>query len=97
MPNSRKIFQMIIKYNNILHSKALQILPKLVIWFENKPSGNPGLNKSYERRFLPRRTFVLFRRFRQKIRRIDFKVSKFALGLIALDRYIHNMFIIFKN
>jgi hypothetical protein len=28
MPNGRKIFQMIIKYNNIFYSKALQILPK---------------------------------------------------------------------
>jgi hypothetical protein len=29
MPNGLKIFQMIIKYNNIFHSKALQNLPKL--------------------------------------------------------------------
>jgi hypothetical protein len=28
LPNGRKIFQMVIKYNNILHSKALQNLPK---------------------------------------------------------------------
>jgi hypothetical protein len=29
IPNGRKIFQMIIKYHNIFHSKALQNLPKL--------------------------------------------------------------------
>jgi hypothetical protein len=32
--NGREIFQMVIKYNNIVHSKALQILPKLgfLVW-----------------------------------------------------------------
>jgi hypothetical protein len=29
LPNGLKIFKMVIKYNNIFHSKALQILPKL--------------------------------------------------------------------
>jgi hypothetical protein len=33
---------MVLKYDNIFYSKALQILPELVFWFENKPSGNPG-------------------------------------------------------
>jgi hypothetical protein len=31
MPNGRKIFQMVIKYSNIFHSKAIQNLPKLQI------------------------------------------------------------------
>jgi hypothetical protein len=29
IPNDRKMLQMVIKYNNIVLSKALQILPKL--------------------------------------------------------------------
>jgi hypothetical protein len=33
---------MAIKYINIFESKALQNLPKLGFWFENKQSGNPG-------------------------------------------------------
>jgi hypothetical protein len=33
---------MVLKNNKIFYSKALQILPELVFWFENKPSGNPG-------------------------------------------------------
>jgi hypothetical protein len=34
IPNGCKIFQMVIKYNNSFHSKALQILPKLgfLVW-----------------------------------------------------------------
>jgi hypothetical protein len=28
IPNGRKIFHMVIKYDSIFHSKALQILPK---------------------------------------------------------------------
>jgi hypothetical protein len=32
-----------IKYINIFHSKALQNLPKSGFWFDNIPSGNPGL------------------------------------------------------
>jgi hypothetical protein len=31
-----KLFQMDIKYNNIFHSKALQNIPKVDFWFENK-------------------------------------------------------------
>jgi hypothetical protein len=31
-----------IKYTNMFHCKTLQNLPKF--WFENKPSGIPGLN-----------------------------------------------------
>jgi hypothetical protein len=44
MPNGHKIFQMIIKYNNIFHSKALQNLPKLgfLVWKQTK-AGNPEL------------------------------------------------------
>jgi hypothetical protein len=35
---------MAIKYANIFPSKALKHFPKLeFFWFENKPSGNPGL------------------------------------------------------
>jgi hypothetical protein len=34
---------MAIKYTNIFHFKALQNLHNLEFWFENKPSGNPGL------------------------------------------------------
>jgi hypothetical protein len=36
---------MVIKYNNIFHSKALRILPK----FENKPSGNPASNSTRDK------------------------------------------------
>jgi hypothetical protein len=43
------ILQMAIKYINIFHSKALQNLPKLGFWFENKPSGNPAASQSYDR------------------------------------------------
>jgi hypothetical protein len=42
VPNGRKIFQMVIKYNIILHSKAFKICPNLDFWSENKPSGNPA-------------------------------------------------------
>jgi hypothetical protein len=34
---------MTIKYLKMFDSKAFQNVPKLGIWFENKPSGNPGL------------------------------------------------------
>jgi hypothetical protein len=33
-----------IKDIKIFQSKAFQNVPKLEVWFENKPSGNPGLN-----------------------------------------------------
>jgi hypothetical protein len=46
MPNDRKIFQMTITYTSIFHSKALQNLPKLFFWFENKPSGKPDAHTS---------------------------------------------------
>jgi hypothetical protein len=52
IPNSHKIYQMAarytkidnmaIKYTNIFHCKTLQNLP-IFFWFENVPSGNPGL------------------------------------------------------
>jgi hypothetical protein len=29
LPNSRKIFQMAVKYSNIIHTEALQNIPKL--------------------------------------------------------------------
>jgi hypothetical protein len=35
---------MIIKYSKIVHCKSLQNLSKLGFWFENKPSGNPGVH-----------------------------------------------------
>jgi hypothetical protein len=31
---------MAIKYTDIYHSKALQNVPKIGFWLENKPSGN---------------------------------------------------------
>jgi hypothetical protein len=43
-----KILQMAIKYINIFQSKALQKLPKLRFWFDNKPSGNPDINPKCE-------------------------------------------------
>jgi hypothetical protein len=33
---------MVIKGNKIFHSKAFQNVPKLGVWYENKPSGNPA-------------------------------------------------------
>jgi hypothetical protein len=42
--------QMGIKYTNIFHSKALQNLPKLDFWFENIPSGNPGVGRVFFRK-----------------------------------------------
>jgi hypothetical protein len=42
IPNARQIFKMAIKYMDILQSKALQNLPRLGFWLENKPSGNPA-------------------------------------------------------
>jgi hypothetical protein len=52
--NDRKIFQMVIKYNNIPHSKALQILPKFGTFGLKipKPSGNPGLEPHFSRLLL---------------------------------------------
>jgi hypothetical protein len=34
------------EYANIFHYKTLQNLPKseFLVWFENMPSGNPGMN-----------------------------------------------------
>jgi hypothetical protein len=47
IPNSRKIFQMTIKYTNVFHFKAPQNLPKLGFFsFEIIPSGNPGSHPS---------------------------------------------------
>jgi hypothetical protein len=37
---------MVTKDIKIFHSKVFQNVPKLGVWFENKPSGNPGLNAS---------------------------------------------------
>jgi hypothetical protein len=42
IPNNQKLFQMVKKYNNIFHSKSLQIYPNWNFWYENKPSGNPS-------------------------------------------------------
>jgi hypothetical protein len=50
MPNVRKIFQMAIKYINILQSKALKNLPKLGC-VENKPSGNPARQLNFTNLF----------------------------------------------
>jgi hypothetical protein len=41
VPNGHVSYQIAVKYTNILHSEALQNLPKIV--FENMPSGNPGV------------------------------------------------------
>jgi hypothetical protein len=41
--NGHKIFQMVMKYTNIYHSKPPPQFPQIWdFWFENKPSGNPG-------------------------------------------------------
>jgi hypothetical protein len=45
MPNDPKLYKMVIRYIVIFHSK---IHPKNDFWFENKPSGNPGINKYAE-------------------------------------------------
>jgi hypothetical protein len=37
-----KMKQMVVKDIKIIRSKAFQIVPKLGVWFGNKPSGNPG-------------------------------------------------------
>jgi hypothetical protein len=34
---------MVIKYTKIFHCETLQNFPTLDFWFENKPSGNPGM------------------------------------------------------
>jgi hypothetical protein len=46
IPNGNKIDQMANEYANIFHYKTLQNLPKseFLVWFENMPSGNPGMN-----------------------------------------------------
>jgi hypothetical protein len=49
IPNEREIFQMVIKYTKIFHSKALQNLPKLGFLVENKPSGNPAATSEHFR------------------------------------------------
>jgi hypothetical protein len=33
---------MVIKHTKDFNSKAFQNLPKLLVWFKSKPSGNPG-------------------------------------------------------
>jgi hypothetical protein len=51
--NSHKIYQMAVQYTkwpwnigtNIFHCKTLKIYPNWHFWFENIPSGNPGLAK----------------------------------------------------
>jgi hypothetical protein len=68
LPNGLNIFQMVIKYTNLFHSKALQNLPKLDFWFENIPSGNPDVDTSELRiktptkfvRIRPKRLSYLF-------------------------------------
>jgi hypothetical protein len=35
-------YTQVVKYNKKFHSKAFQNVPKLEVWFEKKPSGNPG-------------------------------------------------------
>jgi hypothetical protein len=37
-----KVYQMIIKDIEIIRSKCFPNVPKLGVWFENKPPGNPG-------------------------------------------------------
>jgi hypothetical protein len=37
---------MAIKFTNIFHCKTLQNLPKMGLWIENIPSGNPALEAS---------------------------------------------------
>jgi hypothetical protein len=40
-----------LKYANIFHSNALQNVPKLGLWFENKPSGNPAWSVKHAANF----------------------------------------------
>jgi hypothetical protein len=47
IPYDQKIFQMVIKYNNIFHSKALQILPKLVFFVSKYTIWQPWLEGSF--------------------------------------------------
>jgi hypothetical protein len=46
-PNIHKIFQMALKYINIFQSEAHQIFPNWDFWFENEPSGNPGVHPTF--------------------------------------------------
>jgi hypothetical protein len=41
---SRQIFKMAIKYINFCNLRPPKIYPNWDFWFENKPSGNPGVN-----------------------------------------------------
>jgi hypothetical protein len=53
------MFQMAVKYINIFQSKALQYLPKIFIfWFENKPSGIPGVEGAFYLHKWAHRTYV---------------------------------------
>jgi hypothetical protein len=45
--NGHTINQLVIKNIKIFHSKASQNVPKLGVWFGNKPSGNPGPEASF--------------------------------------------------
>jgi hypothetical protein len=40
------VCQIVIKGNTIFHSKGFRNVPKLVIGFENKTSGNPGVDSA---------------------------------------------------
>jgi hypothetical protein len=42
IPNYRKIFQIVMKHNNIFHLTDHPIYPNWNFWLENKPSGRPG-------------------------------------------------------
>jgi hypothetical protein len=70
------IFQMAIKDTELFHFKTLQNLPKL--WFENIPSGNPGLRTERKKfsehdtfkfgAILNLRTLEIFKRKRDRTR-----------------------------
>jgi hypothetical protein len=55
-------FVMVIKYTNVFHSKALENWPKSIFWFENKPSGNPGLQGDQIVRIFAHWVIIYFRK-----------------------------------
>jgi hypothetical protein len=46
IPNDHKMYQIAIKYTKLFFARTPKIYPNRDFWFENKPSGNPGLAKN---------------------------------------------------
>jgi hypothetical protein len=87
---------MVIKYNNIFHSKALRILPK----FENKPSGNPASNSTRDKQRIAgrveKKTRLKFFTYVQIVRKkmeipeeIYFKGSRLHKPSYSKDECLH--------